>query len=275
MRNLLQFIGRHSNFLLLLLLEVVAFWLMARMQPFHQAAFLTSANRVVGSVNGMASDVASYFALRTQNEMLLAENARLHDEMEALQNRLEPLLEDSDAYRYAHLQHRHIPARVLDLTTDKPHNHLTLNKGLRDGVQPGQGVICSQGLVGIVSAVNERFALVVPVLHTKTRISCRVLPADYTCFTSWDGTGEHYVDLVDVARHVNVQPGDTVVTSGMAGIFGESIPVGVVEKAELADHDSYYRIRMRLATDFRKLRYVQVIVNETQQEQDNITHASN
>jgi rod shape-determining protein MreC len=274
MRNLLQFIVRHSNFLLLLVLEVVAFWLMVGKQPFHQAAFLTSANQFVGGVNSMTSDVASYFSLHAQNELLLEENAALRDRIEELENRIEPLQEDSDIYRYAHLQHRYIPALVVDMTTHSPHNHLTLNKGRRDGVMPGMGVICSEGLVGIVSTVNERFALVVPVIHTKTRISCRVLPAEYTCFTSWDGVGTHYVDLVDVARHVTVNVGDTVVTSGMAGIFGERIPVGVIEKAELADHDSYYRIRIRLATDFRKLRYVQIIANDTQQEMEDIQHAS-
>lgn len=274
MRNLLQFIVRHSNFLLLLVLEVVAFWLMARMQPFHQAAFLTSANQLVGGVNAVTSDVASYFSLHTQNELLLEENAALRYRIEELENRVEPLQEDSVIYRYAHLEHHYIPALVVDMTTHSPHNHLTLNKGRRDGVKPGMGVICSEGLVGIISAVNERFSLVVPVIHTKTRISCRVLPAEYTCFTAWDGVGTNHVDLVDVARHVTVNVGDTVVTSGMAGIFGERIPVGVIEKAELADHDSYYRIRIRLATDFRKLRYVQILVNDTQQEMEDIRHAS-
>lgn len=274
MRNLFQFIVRHSNFLLLLVLEVVAFWLMASMQPFHQAAFLTSANQFVGSVNAVTSDVTSYFSLHAQNELLLEENAELRDRIEALENRIEPLREDSEIYRYAHLQHHYIPALVVDMTTDSPHNHLTLNKGKRDGVMPGMGVICSEGLVGIVSAVNERFALVVPIIHTKTRISCRVLPAECTCFTSWDGVDIHHVDLVDVARHVEVHVGDTVVTSGLAGIFGERIPVGVIEKAELADYDSYYRIRIRLATDFRKLRYVQILANETQQEMEDIEHAS-
>ena len=277
MRNLLQFIVRHSNFLLLLLLEVVAFWLMVSKRPFQQAAFLTSANRVVGNVNAVASDVASYFSLHAQNDLLLEENAMLRSRLEELQNRIEPLLEDSETcetYYYAHLQHRYLPARVVDLTTHKPQNHITLNKGRRDGVEPGMGVIGPEGLVGIVGTVSERFALVVPVIHTKTRISCRVLPSDYTCFTSWDGVGAKYVDLVDVARHVSVAVGDTVVTSGMAGIFSEHIPVGVVERVSLGDHDSYYHIRIRLATDFRTLRYVQVVANDTRKEQEEIQHAS-
>lgn len=277
MRNLLQFIVRHSNFLLLLLLEVVAFWLMVGMRPFQQAAFLTSANRVVGNVNAVASDVASYFSLHTQNDLLLQENALLRRQIEDLENRVEPLVEDSAAgetYYYAHLRHRYIPARVVDLTTHKPQNHVTLNKGSRDGVEPGMGVIGPEGLVGIVGTVSESFALVVPVIHTKTRISCRILPADYTCFTSWDGVGDNYADLVDVARHVSVAVGDTVVTSGMAGIFSEHIPVGVVERVSLGDHDSYYHIRIRLATDFRTLRYVQVVANDTRKEQEEIQHAS-
>lgn len=274
MRNLLQFIGRHFNFLLLLLLEVVAFALMATSQPFQKAAFLSSANRMVASINGMASDVGAYFSLRTQNDALVSENAQLRAEIQTLRNSLEPLEEGQEIYQYAHLQKHYIPARVVDLTTDRPHNHLTLNKGLRDGVRPGQGVISSEGVVGTVSAVNDSYALVVPVIHTMTRISCRVYPSGCTCFTSWSGIGEHHADLEDVPRHVSVAVGDTVVTSGLGGIFDADIPVGIVEKASLGDYDSYYRVHIRLMTDYRRLRYVQIIANPSVEEMLEIEDAS-
>lgn len=274
MRSLLQFIGRHFNFLLLLLLEIVAFVLMATMQPFRQAAFLTSANRLVARINSVASDVTAYFSLRTQNEELARENADLRFALETLRNRIEPLEEDSSLYQYAHLMNDYIPARVVDLTTDRPHNHLTLNKGLRDGIRPGQGVISAEGVVGTVSAVSEYYALVVPLIHTQTRISCRILPSGSTCFTSWNGVSDRYAALEDVARHVSIAVGDTVVTSGLGGIFEENTPVGIVEQAELGEHDSYYRVRIRLTTDFRHLRYVQIISNPTIEEIREIEHAS-
>ena len=37
--------------------------------------------------------------------------------------------------------------------------------------------------------------------------------------------------------------------------------IGVVEKTELGDGDNYHRTTLRLSTDYRALKYVQVIHN--------------
>ena len=63
-----------------------------------------------------------------------------------------------------------------------------------------------------------------------------------------------------------VNTGDTIVTSGLSPVFPEGIPVGIVENSILKEGDSYYTIRVRLNTNFKRLKYVEVVQNAAQDE---------
>ncbi len=63
-----------------------------------------------------------------------------------------------------------------------------------------------------------------------------------------------------------VNPGDTIITSGLSPVFPEGIPVGIVENSILKAGDSYYTIQVRLHTNFKRLKYVEVVQNAHQQE---------
>ncbi|HQG68560.1 MAG TPA: rod shape-determining protein MreC, partial [Paludibacteraceae bacterium] len=65
--------------------------------------------------------------------------------------------------------------------------------------------------------------------------------------------------LTDIARHVPIKMGDTLVTSGLTTTFPEGIPVGTIENFNLKESDAYYEIKVKLATNFRTLSYVKVI----------------
>ena len=265
MRNLLEFIINHSHLLLFLLLEVVAFLLITSRQSYPQSTVLTASNRVVATTNQTADNIASYFHLRKDNEDLNAEICRLQQQVQDLQNQLEPLAENltdsTSIYQYAHLRYRTIPAKVIDLTTNHQQNYLTLNKGAIDGIAEGMGVMSDKGVVGIVGRVNDRFALVIPIIHTATHLSARILKNGHLGFTHWIGHDSHHIDLMEVGRHISVSQGDTIVTSGLTPTFPEGLLIGVVDKVRLDEGDNYYTIRLALSTDFHQLRYVQVLDN--------------
>ncbi|MCQ2345442.1 MAG: rod shape-determining protein MreC [Paludibacteraceae bacterium] len=271
---MLILIRKYSNFLLLVLLEVVAFLWIVNSHPYQRHAVFTSSNRMIGSINEQISEWGGYFSLNSSNQQLAQENAQLQLQIQQLQNQLEQQRETATDYLYADMQEKYIPARVVDLTTNSPRNHITLNKGSRDGIVAGSGVVCSEGVVGIVSAVNTNFCEVVPLIHTESCLSCRVRRTGDMGFTQWNGTNYRCVQLTDIARHADVVEGDTVVSSGIGGILREGIPVGVVEKVKLTESDSYYQVRMRLFTDYRRLRYVQVINNPAKAEMDSLRNES-
>ena len=284
MRNLLQLIVRYSNFLLFVGLEVVAFILIVRGNRYQYVAASGAANVVVGGVETMREDVSSYFRLRVDNAALMEENARLNAEIMALKNARDNGLVASDsattdgrqaweaAYVSADLDYSFVPARVIAFSSDRHHNYITLNKGRRDGITPDMGVVGKDGIVGVVQTVSNHFAVVAPVIHEGIYISAMLSKNGYLATLHWHAPDIREAGLEDVARHVHVAVGDTVVTSGMSVIFPAGVPVGVVEEVNLGEGDSYYDIDVQLATDFRSLRTVQILQYAHRAELDSLQH---
>ena len=294
MRNLLQLIVRYSNFLLLLGLEVVAFILVVNGNKYQYVAASGAANAVTGSVQLMQDNVVSYFRLRADNAQLLEENARLNAEILNLRNAQDSVNQTNEtesrdyrvggksesegslnggnsSYIASDLDYNFIPARVISFSDDRHHNYLTLNKGRRDGITTDMGVIGKDGIVGVVQAVSTHFSVVAPVIHEGIFISAMIQKNDYMATLHWHMPDTRHAALEDVARHVDVGVGDTIVTSGMSAIFPARMPVGVVSAVTLGEGDSYYDIDVQLATDFHSLRTVQILRYAHRNELDSLS----
>lgn len=243
MRNLLQFIIKHSNLLLFILLEVAAFLLIATSRPYQSSKIVASNNRLLGSWNEHSEHIRDYFHLNEQNHYLAEENAQLQQQINDLQGH---------DFTYQ-------SAKVIDLTTSGAQNHFTINKGSEDGICVNMGVRNHDGVVGVVSDVGNHYAVCVPLIHTQNHLSCRLKRNRYIGFTEWNGTNYRYINLSDIARHVDVGKGDTVVTSGLTQSFDADVPIGVVDKVNIGNGDNYHNIRVRLFVDYKTLEYVEVI----------------
>ena len=254
MQTLLKILLRYSNFLVFIVLEVAAFLLLSWNNVYPRSSILSTANNIVAWQNEKISDITDYFHLRSQNEQLAAENAELRN-----------LISSMDSAQTGEAIH-YMPAKVVQMTTDKLHNYLTINKGIKDGIQRGQGIRNEDGVVGIVRTVGRNYSVVMPIINTHTNLSCRFIKNDYIGTLQWDGKDNRFAQLADVAAHMVVNPGDTIVTSGLSPVFPEGIPVGIVENSILKEGDSYYTIRVRLNTNFKRLKYVEVVQNAAQNE---------
>ena len=254
MQNLLKILLRYSNFLVFIILEVAAFLLFSYNNAYPRSSILSTANHVVAWQNAQITEIKSYFRLRSVNEELAAENAMLRDQIYSMNS-----AKDGDEIHF-------VPAKVVQMTTDQLHNYLTINRGSKDGIQRGQGIRNADGVVGIVRTVGRNYSVVLPIINTHTNLSCRFTKNDYIGTLQWDGKDCRFAQLADVAAHMVVNPGDTIVTSGLSPVFPEGIPVGIVENSVLKEGESYYRIRVRLHTNFKRLKYVEVVQNAHQAE---------
>ena len=249
MQNLLKILLRYSNFLVFIALEVAAFLLVSYNNAYPRSSLLSTANDFVAWQNEVVSEVRGYFSLRSQNEQLAIENADLRNQIGSMKSG-----EVDTTFHYQ-------PAKVVQMTTDRLHNYLTINLGSKDGIQRGQGVRNEEGVVGIVRTVGRNYSVVLPIINTHTNLSCRFSKNDYIGTLQWDGKDSRFAQLADVAAHRVVNVGDTIVTSGLSPVFPEGIPVGIVENSVLKEGDSYHTIRVRLHTNFKRLRYIEVVQN--------------
>ena len=254
MQTLLKILLRYGNFLVFILLEVAAFFLISMNNAYPRSGLLSTANDFVAWQNARISEIQGYFSLRSQNEKLAEENAALKNyicSMDSTGN-ISP--------------NHYLSAKVVQMTTDELHNYLTINRGSKDGIRRGQGVRNTDGAVGIVCTAGRNYSVVLPLINTHTNLSCRFTKNDYVGTLQWDGKDSRFAQLGDVAAHIVVNPGDTIVTSGLSPVFPEGIPVGIVENSTLKEGDSYHTIRIRLHTNFKRLKYVEVVQNKDQEE---------
>ncbi len=81
MKNLVAFLLRYQGIMLFVLLEVASFYLFLTNSSYQRAAFLNSANAYAGAVLARRTQVADYFRLGELNQQLLADNARLRQQL--------------------------------------------------------------------------------------------------------------------------------------------------------------------------------------------------
>lgn len=254
MQTLLKILLRYSNFLVFLALEVAAFMLLSMNNVYPRSSIFSTANAFVAWQHEQISEMTAYFHLRSMNEQLAAENAALRNQICSMDS-----AQVGESFHY-------VPAKAVEMTTDRLHNYVTINRGSKDGIQRGQGVRNEDGVVGIIRTVGPNYSVVLPIINTHTNLSCRFAKNDYIGTLQWNGKDCRFAQLADVAAHVVVNPGDTIITSGLSPVFPEGIPVGIVESSVLKEGDSYHTIRVRLHTNFKRLKYVEIVQNAAQNE---------
>lgn len=97
------------------------------------------------------------------------------------------------------------------------------------GIRQDMAVVNAQGVVGLVSAVSEDFALVLPVINTSSHLSVKVRGSNHRGQLIWNGGSPRSALVTDIPEHAVVEIGDTIVTSGAPAFFPEGITVGFVE----------------------------------------------
>ncbi len=270
MHTLLNFLIKHNHWFLFLLLEGIGIMLIVQFNSYQNATFFTSANNVSGNIFAAMSDVNGYFSLRSSNEELHSRNTELCDRISILEEKLAQY-EDSAAIAAMDKKGKgaffYNAAKVVNNSFNAVNNYITIDKGTTDGIEPEMGVFGNDGVIGIVYTVSNNFAVVIPLLNSKSNISCRIKGSDSFATLQWDGKDTRYSYLVDLPRYTQLLQGDTVVTSGHSSIFPGDIPVGTVEKTIDSEDGMFYCAQVKLFTDFTSLTHIYVVGNKERAEQ--------
>ncbi len=270
MRNLLNFFLKYNYWFLFIFLEVISFVLLFRFNNYQGSAFFTSSNQVAGMVYEFANKVTGYFHLKTINDGLVQKNVELELQVEHLRSALMELTADSTEIERmksnALLGYDIYRANVINNSLTHADNYITLNKGENDGIRREMGVISGSGVVGIVYQTSPNYSVVIPILNSKSSISCKIKRSDYFGFLKWDGGSSQYATVKDMPRHSLFTLGDTIVTSGHSAVFPGGIPVGTVEDMSDSHDGLSYLLKVKLFTDFGRLSDVRVIAKKAQEE---------
>jgi len=270
MRRLFLLIYQYRAFFSFILLEVISFWLVIGNSTFQNAAFFNTSNNIVASIFGLRQGVYQYFNLVNENTNLAKENAFLRDLISRQKMQIEKVDSTFSPTTDTTVQYTYIPAKVINNSTRRSNNYITIDKGRKDGIQPGMGAISSFGVVGVVKTVSNHYSTLYSLLHGEVQVSSLLSRLGVLCTTKWDGVDPVYAKLLYIPRHVELMEGDTVTTSGYNAIFPEGIPIGWIKSFSIDENETFYDITVELSTDFQSLSYVYLIDNYYRQEKDSV-----
>ena len=191
-----------------------------------QSAF-TDVQTKVSEWMGSVTDAKAY---RAENERLKEEIASMEREMretvslQAENRRLLALLQLQEELSEIHKTHA---CRVIARDAGGITGIFHIDKGERDGIRRDDTVICSEGLVGRVTAVYENSAQVTPITDEKHSVGVRIVRNQELGVAESRKAG---IVLSCFSEETVAAQGDEIETSGVGGIYPAGIFLGTVSE---------------------------------------------
>ena len=233
---------------------------------------------MVGKVYEWNSAVSSFFSMTKVNEELTLRNFYLERQVNQLSRLYAEQTGDTTVTQRNELtnlrQFNLISAKVVSNSLDRPDNLITINKGQADGVNVDMGVACGNGVVGVVFMSSDHYSIVMPILNTRSRISCSIRGRGYFGYLQWYGGDPSIAYVEDIPRHAHFKRGDWVETSGYSSIFPPGVIVGKIIQVYNSRDGLSYRLKVQLTTDFGNLRNVCVINDKSIAERTQLMEAA-
>ena len=200
-------------------------------------------------------------ALRKENSELKDKNSKLEEqlrEFEIIKAQKESLQEYA-ALEEQYSAYKSIPADVIDKDVSNYSSQLVLDVGSDQGVEKDMTVLASEGLVGHVISVSKKTCTVQVIVDASSSVSAMITTSSESiiCKGSIEDSSELKATYIDTSDEVLV--GDTVVTSGIGGIYPKGIKIGTITNVVNTNNLTDRYATIETAVDFSKLYTVLII----------------
>ena len=266
MKNLIRFLSKNSLLFLFLFLLFVSFTLLVQNNNYQNSKFFNSSNFLIGNLYATVNNVNDYFNLKEVNAELAEQNARLQttqiNTFSKVFGNTVSIADTTYSQKYVYTS-----AKAINNSTNKRENYITIDKGAINGIEAGMGVISAKGVIGTVKNVSENFCSVMSVLHEKNAVSTKIKKSGYIGSLVWELGNYRVAQLKDIPNHVELAPGDTIITSGYSSVFPAGIVVGWVKTFDLPEGNNFYNIDIELSVDYKSLSHVFIVKSLMKEEQ--------
>lgn len=192
------------------------------------------------------------------------ENKRLKEELERL--RLERMLllekaEEAEKFRellaFKASSGFEVEAAEVVAIWPRPRGWcFMVDKGTSRGIKKGMPVISPEGLVGKVWEVEEKKALIVPIIQTGMAVSVEVKEVGVRGILQGR---EGRLRLLYVTTDHPLREGQRLFTTGFDGVYPPSIPVGWISSLKKARDGLFWEAEVKPFVDFSRLKVLFVV----------------
>lgn len=225
------------------------------------APFQYAAKGAYGAGAHVWSGYINLIGVNEENESLKKDMALLQAQINRLKEesilaaRLKTVVDYREAAGFST-----IPATIIGYKIDGWARTVTINKGAAEGIIKDRAVITPGGVAGMVIEVNRHTSKV--LLNTDLRSNIDAIVQRSRVKGIVEGNGKDMLVLKYIQQPDDVQVGDTVLTSGLSGIFPKGLIIGEVTKVEKSGDNFFKQIEIRPMTDIRKVEEVLVIKDD-------------
>ena len=223
------------------------------------APFQELVTRSVRFTRGVWEHYFFLVSVAQQNEILkkmlnesIEKNSELR-EIELANTRLRNLLNFQKAPT-----NRVVAAEVIGKDPSMWFKTVIIDKGKAEGLQKGLPVVLPQGIVGQVIEVSSHYSKVMLIIDRNSAVDALVQRSRARGIIK--GSSADHCRFEFVLRKHDVQIGDTVIASGLDGVYPKGLRIGRVSDLSERQSDIFYDITVAPFVDYETLEEVLVIL---------------
>ena len=255
MQRIIYFLIRNKNFILFLSLLITSLSININYNEYNRSKYINSSDYIFSSIYDTKYTISKYFNLESQNKLLVEENKKLR---KILYNNDKSLIIPE---KFDSLNFNITIGSVIKNSYSKSNNFITINVGNKDGIDSDNGVISSNGVVGIIDKTTTNYSRLISILNTNFLLNAKFKNSNYFGVLSWNGRNINRVQLKDIPKQAKVKIGDTIVTGGNSLIFPKGILIGYVDSYKLDNSENYLELEVNLSTDMTNIENLYIINN--------------
>ncbi|NNL75812.1 MAG: rod shape-determining protein MreC [Desulfobacterales bacterium] len=157
------------------------------------------------------------------------------------------------------IRERIVAAEVIGKDPSAWFNTVIIDKGKADGLMKGLPVVISQGIAGQVIEVSKHYSKVMLIIDRNSAVDALVQSSRARGVIKGESTDRCRLDYV--LRKNDVRIGDTIVSSGLDGVYPKGLRIGHVSEVIEHDADIFHEVIITPFVDFEKLEEVLVILS--------------
>jgi len=151
-------------------------------------------------------------------------------------------------------------ARVIGRDPSGLFQSIIIDKGRDSGLSVNMPVVNGDGVVGRIVSVSDNYSKVLLLIDQNSAVDCLIQRSRDNGIVKGLSSDECVMDYVLKTSDIIV--GDTIITSGIGGVFPKGIPVGEVTDIKDPSDELFLEVRIRPFVDFPKLEEILVILKE-------------
>lgn len=251
MHWIIEFIVHYRNFCSLVLTVVISLLMISSPE-----------NKQLATVRFLTTSV--FYPLQfvidkaTNISNIYEENRRLRQDVVALSSRVAAFQEqasENDRLRgmlnlAQNFSYDFVPVRVVAHDPSDFNRSIVINAGKNQGVHQWMPVIGEKGVVGKVVQSMGGLSLVQLVRDPANRTSVMIRKSRAIGILENNNGIDYYLRC---RSHENVAVGDTVITSGLGGIYPPGLHIGTVERISDSSDPLFKKAWIKLSVDFNHI----------------------